>query len=187
MNKNLVIVDYQNDFVSLDGSLSCKEDAIAIESNIANKIEQYKNDNIFVTLDTHLESDWEDDSKSFEGKIYPKHCVMYTEGHELYGNVKTKLQEIKHTKIYKNTFATPKLAKEIIQKNNVNEKITVEFTGVATNICVFQNIILLYNYFVTNGIEFEIIMNRNCVASFDKGLEEISINYLVQTLGITVI
>ncbi len=185
-NKNLVIIDYQNDFVKIDGSLTCGEPAIAIENNIVNKIEEYKKNNIFVTFDTHVEADWQDDSKSCEGKLFPKHCVMNTNGHELYGKVKTTLENIHYTKIYKNTYATAKLAKELIMKNNVNEKIFVEFTGVATNICVFQNIIMLYNHFVTNGIEFEIILNKNCVASFDATLEEQSLNYLVNTLGITV-
>ncbi len=185
MNKNLVIIDYQNDFVKLDGSLTCGEPAIKIENNIVSKIEQYKSENIFVTFDTHKDSEWEEDSVSTEGKIFPKHCVMYTEGHELYGNVGEKLKEVEHTKVYKNTYATPKLVKEIIEKNDVNEKIVVEFCGVATNICVFQTVIFTYNYFVTNGIEFDIIIDKDCVASFDEQLEKSSLDYLVNTLNVT--
>ncbi len=63
-NKNLVIIDYQNDFVALDGGLTCGEPAIAIENNIVNKIQEYKSDNIFVTFDTHIEDNWKEDSET---------------------------------------------------------------------------------------------------------------------------
>ncbi len=185
-NKNLVVIDYQNDFVKLDGSLTCGQSGIDIESDIVSKIKSYKNNNIFVTIDTHYDNNWEEDNKTPEASIYPKHCIMGTEGHKIYGKVNEALENINHTIVYKNTFATDKLAKKIIEKNNCDKKIIVEICGVATSVCVFQNTILLYNYFVTNNIDFQIIIDKSCVACFDAELEKTTLNYLVSTLGVTV-
>ncbi len=185
-NKNLVVIDYQNDFVKLDGALTCGQSAIDIENSIVNKIKSYKDENIFVTLDTHYTTNWDEDRKSPEGEIYPLHCVLNTPGHDLFGQVGDILKDMEHTKIYKNTFATDKLAKKIIEKNNCDSKVIVEICGVATSVCVFQNTILLYNYFVTNNIDFQIIISKNSVACFNAELEKITLNYLVSTLGVKV-
>lgn len=187
IQKNLVIIDYQNDFVAMDGSLTCGEPAINIENNILNLIDEYKKTNIFITYDTHNEKDWEEDSKNNESKIFPMHCVYDTWGHELYGKLNDKLNDIDYTSIYKNSFATEKLAKNIILKNNHEKEILVQFCGVATNVCVFQNIILLYNYFVQNNINFKIIVDKKSVASFDAELEKQSLDYLKNTLNINII
>ncbi len=184
--KNLVIVDYQYDFVAIDGKLTCGESAIAIENNILNLIDEYKNENIFVTLDTHYETDWDENTKTNEANVFPLHCVYETDGHKLYGKVEEKLQGTKYKTIFKNSFASEKLIKNILLANNPNEPIEVEFCGVATNVCVFQNILLTYNYLVQNNVPFKLVLNKNCVASFDEKLENDSIEYLKNVLGVTV-
>lgn len=187
MNKNLVIVDYQYDFVALDGLLTCGQPAIDIEPNILGLIDKFKDDNIFVTYDTHYAKDWDEASLTNEAKIFPMHCVFETKGHELFGGLDDKLSTINHEKIYKNSFATEKLVKKILEKNNPNEEILIEFCGVATNVCVFQNILLVYNYLEQNGIEFKLTVHKNAVASFDETLEQQSLDYLTNTLGVKII
>ncbi|MFV0518948.1 MAG: cysteine hydrolase family protein [Lachnospirales bacterium] len=186
VQKNLVIIDYQYDFVALDGKLTCGQSAIDIEKNILALISEYKNENIFITYDTHNEIDWEDDTKKNEAEIFPCHCIDGSEGFELFGGLNKAIEDISVTKVYKNTFASEKLVKSIIMKNDPNEEILVQFCGVATNVCVFQNVILLYNYFVQNGIKFSILIDKNTVASFDETLEKQALDYLVNTLGVKI-
>lgn len=187
IQKNLVVIDYQNDFVALDGLLTCGESAINIESSILSLVDKYKGENIFVTFDTHYENDFSKEDLSKEAEIYPMHCVFGTPGHDLYGKLKEKMETIEHKKIYKNSFGSEKLAKKILENNDPNEEILVEFCGVSTNVCVMQNVIILHNYFVANNIKFSIIINKNAVASFDdeKGAEALS--YLKDILGVKIV
>ncbi len=187
IQKNLVIVDYQNDFVSIDGILTCGKEAVEIEHNILSLVDRYKDDNIFVTYDTHYETDWNENSKTNEAHVFPMHCVYNTNGHQLYGALADKLKNVPHEDIYKASFATEKLVKSIIMKNDPNEPIIVQFCGVATNVCVFQNVILCYNYFVQNNLNFQIIIEKNSVASFDKVLEKQTLDYLKDNLNVKVI
>lgn len=66
MKKCLIVVDYQNDFVS--GSLGF-EKAKMLELGIANKINSYhvNGDDVIFTLDTH----YDDYMDSYEGKHLP--------------------------------------------------------------------------------------------------------------------
>lgn len=192
VQKNLVIIDYQYDFVALDGLLTCGQPAIDIEDNILKLVNEYRNENIFVTFDTHSNNDWEDGTRSVESKSFPKHCVKNTKGHNLFGKLEDVLKDVNHERIYKNSFGSNKVVESIINKNiiskdDVNKFIEVQFCGVATNVCVFQNILLLYTYFVENNIDFSIIVDKNTVASFDETLEQHSLDYLVNTLGVKVI
>lgn len=185
--KNLVVIDYQNDFVAIDGLLTCGESAINIEQEVLSLVDKYKGENIFVTYDTHYENDFSEDNMSKEAEIYPMHCIFETKGHDLYGKLKDKIETVEHQKIYKNSFGSEKLAKKILEKNDPNEPVLVEFCGVSTNVCVMQNVIILHNYFVANNIKFSIVINKNAVASFDdeKGAEALS--YLKDILGVKII
>ena len=87
MKKCLIVVDYQNDFVS--GSLGF-EKAKTLELGIANKINSYhvNGDDVIFTLDTH----YDDYMDSYEGKHLPvPHCIENTDGHKLYGSVATNI------------------------------------------------------------------------------------------------
>lgn len=187
LQKNLVIVDYQYDFVALDGNLTCGQSAINIENAILSLVDSYKNENIFVTYDTHYETDWNEDQKTAEAKTYPMHCVFQTKGHDLFGGLEEKLKDVKHEKIYKASFATEKLARKIIEKNDPNEPLEIKFCGVSTNVCVMQNVILIYNYLAQNNIDFKIVIDRNTVASFDDELGEQSLNYMRDILGVEIV
>ena len=84
MNKILVVIDYQKDFV--DGTLGFDE-AKLLEIGIYNKVNEYlRNDHrVIFTYDTHLDNYLE----TREGKNLPViHCIDKTEGHELYGDLK---------------------------------------------------------------------------------------------------
>ena len=89
MKKCLIVVDYQNDFVT--GSLGFPE-AAALEDRIAHKIRSYRDsgDEVMFTFDTHNSTYL----MSREGRRLPvPHCIGGTEGHKLYGKVGEAVSE----------------------------------------------------------------------------------------------
>ena len=89
MKKLLLVIDYQNDFVS--GSLGF-EQAVSLEDPICRKIESYlKNgDDIIFTLDTH----GQDYSSTQEGKKLPvPHCLKGSDGWKVYGKAASYLSK----------------------------------------------------------------------------------------------
>ena len=103
MKKLLIVVDFQNDFVS--GSLGF-DGAAVLDEKICAKIDEYKNDEIIYTLDTHYDGYME----TQEGKKLPvPHCIKGSEGHALYGRAGKLLAGKKHFE--KNTFPSLELGK----------------------------------------------------------------------------
>ncbi|HDK7314162.1 TPA: cysteine hydrolase [Clostridium botulinum] len=159
MNKLLVVVDYQYDFV--DGSLGFLK-AKELEDKIYNKVKQYKNNKEFVifTYDTH----YNDYLKTREGKALPvKHCIEGTKGHKLYG----RLQEFKNygDHFMKNTFSIEQNIIKIAKNLDIEE---IELVGVATNICVISNAITFQTIFPNT----KITVDASCCASFNDDLHE---------------
>lgn len=159
MKKCLVVIDYQNDFVS--GSLGF-EKAKELDSEIANLIEKYHNnsDDVVFTLDTH----YDDYMNTIEGKSLPvPHCIKGTIGHNLYGKVSHSVKE-SDLLFEKNTFGSDKLF-EYLKNNRYS---SIELVGVVTNICVISNAVIAK----TAQPETEIIVNKNLVASNDDKLND---------------
>ncbi len=157
MKKCLVIVDYQNDFVS--GSLGFKK-AEDLDDIISEKIKRYRNAGfeIVFTLDTH----GEDYLYTSEGKMLPvKHCIKGTHGHKLFGKTAAAREE-NDCCFEKNTFGSQKLF-EYFKEMRFDE---VEFCGVITNICVIANAVLAK----TALPQAKISVDSNCVASNDDTL-----------------
>lgn len=159
MKKCLVVVDYQNDFVS--GSLGF-EKAKELDSEIANLIEKYHNnsDDVVFTLDTH----YDDYMNTNEGKSLPvPHCIKGKIGHNLYGKVSHSVKE-SDLLFEKNTFGSDKLF-EYLKNNRYS---SIELVGLVTNICVISNAVIAK----TAQPETEIIVNKNLVASNDDKLND---------------
>ena len=162
MNKILVVIDYQKDFV--DGALGFDEAKI-LERGIYNKVNEYlKSDHkVLFTYDTHLENYLE----TREGKNLPVvHCIKGTEGHELYGDLKEFKNRENTIHIEKYGFGLS--PEDIIKLNNelgsfVNE---IEIVGVVTNICVVSNFVMFQSQFREANIK----VDASLCASFDKEL-----------------
>ena len=87
MDKLLIVVDMQNDFI--DGSLGTKE-AENIVDNVVKKIETFEGD-IICTLDTHSD----DYLDTQEGKKLPvEHCIEGTEGWEIDKNLEVENSKV---------------------------------------------------------------------------------------------
>lgn len=149
MKKCLIVVDYQNDFVS--GSLGF-EKAKALELGIANKINSYhvNGDDVIFTLDTH----YDDYMDSYEGKHLPvPHCIENTDGYKLYGSVADCVSG-EDIVFRKTTFGS------------------VELVGVVTNICVVANAVLAK----TALPDADIIVDSTLTASNDERLHNAALD-----------
>lgn len=169
--KVLIIVDYQNDFVN--GSLPCGKAAEQIEPVIIEKIRQYQKELILFTRDTHCNSKYE---KSVEGRLFPLHCEKSTNGWELFGNVQEPKGAVT---IEKDTYGSYELVDFLDKQKNIEQ---IEICGIATNICVLHNVILIYNKFKN----IPIIVDAAACASFDEELHKQALE-LMQGFGINVI
>lgn len=132
MKRLLIVVDFQNDFVS--GSLGF-EKAKDLEDYIVHLIKEYhmNGDEIIYTMDTHTQNYLE----SYEGQKLPiEHCIENTEGWELYGKVKDFLRDCRCFK--KPTFPSLDLAYYLKDK----EYKDITLVGVVSHICVLSNAIM---------------------------------------------
>ncbi len=175
--KVLVVIDYQQDFVT--GSLGFNE-AEKLDSIICEKIVSYKDHQVFYTLDTHDEEYLE----SLEGESLPiEHCIKGTKGHEVYGKTKRCLDEVRAQPLEKRSFGIhPQELHEQCFDFYEDELESIELVGVVTNICVISNAIVLRTMYP----EVKIIVDSNATASPDRELHEKALDVL-EGLHITVI
>ncbi len=173
MKKCLIVVDYQNDFVS--GALGFPE-AIALERNIVDKIQTYRNngDDVMFTFDTHTPQYL----LSREGRHLPvPHCIGGTQGHKLYGAVAENCDQEDWCFI-KYTFGSDALY-DFLKQHRYE---SIELVGVVTNICVISNAILAK----TAQPETDIIVDESCVASNDAELNQKALD-VMESLQIEII
>lgn len=188
MNKKkvLVVVDYQNDFVT--GTLGF-EKAICLDSRIAKKAEEYINDPdgiVIVTFDSH-------DGrylKTLEGKKLPvEHCIINTEGHKLYGETGKLVRRycdkctpyigeydkcvLKTNKenlylVTKDTFGSLELGELLKELNTTYGIAEIRFGGIVTNMCVISNVVISK----AACPSVEITVDEEIVDSFNDDLHE---------------
>lgn len=159
MQKCLIVVDYQVDFVT--GSLGFPA-AVTLDAAISEKIAQYRkrDDEILFTLDTHEENYL----NTREGRMLPiSHCINGTEGHVLYGNVGKMLSRC-DKRFFKNTFGSGDLYEYL--KNTPFA--SIELAGIVSNICVLSNAVLAR----TAQPETPVIVDAACVAGQDRALHQ---------------
>ena len=143
-----------------------------LENGISAKINEYKNDEIIYTLDTH----YENYSQTQEGRKLPvPHCIKGSNGHELYGNIRFLLRDRKYFE--KNTFPSLELGK-YLEKNSYD---SIELCGLVSNICVLSNAIIAK----AACPEAEIIIDSSLTASSDNDLHQKAID-IMRGLQITV-
>jgi len=165
MKKCLIVVDYQNDFVT--GALGYPESA-ALERGIAEKIKQYRDggDDVVFTFDTH----YDDYLDTQEGRKLPvAHCLHGTEGHDLYG-APAMLALDTDRKFLKNTFGSGELYAYLKQEPYES----IELVGVVSNICVISNAVLAK----TAQPETPIIVDASCTASNDSYLHQAALDVM---------
>lgn len=165
MKKLLIVVDYQNDFVS--GSLGFPQ-AQLLESALVPKIREYhrRGDEVLFTLDTHDASYLH----SQEGKYLPVvHTVRESWGWRLAGAVGT-LRSPQDVCLEKPCFGAPALFDYL--RGRAYE--SVELCGVVSNICVLSNAVIVK----TALPETPVLVDARCVAGPDHALHEKALDVL---------
>jgi nicotinamidase-related amidase len=166
MQRCLIVVDYQNDFVS--GSLGFPG-AEKLDSIIAEKIKKYRarNDAVMFTFDTHKA----DYLKTQEGRnLAVPHCIEGTDGHKLYGETGKQLQADDKC-FYKPTFGSGDLY-EYLKKTPFER---IEIVGLISNICVLSNVVLAK----TAQPETPIIVDADATLSHDPKLHQETLDILI--------
>ena len=133
MQKILIVVDMQNDFI--DGALGTAE-AVAIVGKVKAKIEGFDG-KVFFTRDTHFA----DYLTTREGKNLPvEHCIKDSYGWQ----IRKELDVLrKNQAIDKPAFGSAELG-EILKAENGSEEIeSITLIGLCTDICVISNAMLI--------------------------------------------
>jgi len=142
VNKMLVIIDMQNDFIT--GPLGTPE-AQAIVPKIVDYINKNEFTHVYATRDTHFD----DYSYTQEGKKLPvPHCMDGTEGHKLNDEIRKAMNDnnAHRADICKYTFGSIELAQVIRIYYEHELFTTVYLCGVCTDICVISNALLIKAY-----------------------------------------
>ncbi len=133
MKKALVVVDFQNDFVT--GSLGFDK-AVLLRPSIASKIEKalLEGVDVIFTMDTHNE----DYLETLEGRRLPvKHCIKDSWGWLLDDSI--SIYKDKAVKVIeKPAFGSPELGAFLKEKDYEE----VELCGLVTSICVLSNAVI---------------------------------------------
>jgi len=150
MQKLLVVVDMQNDFI--DGALGTKE-AVAIVPNVKAKIENFDGTVLF-TRDTH----GHEYMSTQEGQNLPvPHCIKGTEGWE----IRAELEALRKTEaIDKVTFGSSELPSKLVAMNEVDPIESITFVGLCTDICVISNVMVTKAFLP----EVPVIVDAACCA-----------------------
>lgn len=166
MDKILIVVDYQNDFV--DGALGF-DGAAALDSGIAARVRSYGRGRVFFTRDTHSA----DYLATREGKNLPvAHCIEGTRGWEIFGETAAALEEVGAVGFNKRSFGldiTPEIAAKLPE--SVGE---IELCGLVSGICVISNAVI----FQTRYPEATVTVDARLTAAPDPILHEKTLDVL---------
>lgn len=170
MEKILVVVDMQNDFI--DGSLG-SEQAKSIVGRVAEKIRNFDGE-VYVTFDTH----YENYPETSEGKKLPvSHCIENTYGWKLNNDIRNAVAPKDYVLIKKNTFGSTDLADHIKMKYG-DKELQVEMVGVCTDICVIANAIMIKTFIP----ECEITVDSSCCAGVTPESHEAALKVMKSCL-----
>ena len=173
MNRLLIVVDYQKDFV--DGALGFPG-AETLAGPIAARMADYRanGDDVIFTFDTHG-PDYRDTQ---EGRKLPvAHCIRDTDGWELYGAVAEAARE-EDEFFCKATFPSLELGQYLEEC----EYAQVELCGLVSHICVLSNAVIAKAALP----EAEIVVDAGLTASYDPVLHEKALDVL-EGLQVTVL
>jgi nicotinamidase-related amidase len=153
MEKILVVVDMQNDFI--DGSLGTEEARNIVEP-VCEKIIEFGGQ-IFVTQDTHSDNYLE----TLEGRHLPvEHCIANTEGWLINSFIRNALKSKNYAFIEKEIFGSMKLVDQIARILDKGVKGSIEIVGLCSDICVVSNALMLRSAFPNT----EITVDASCCA-----------------------
>ena len=146
LNKYLIVVDCQNDFIY--GSLGSLSARMAV-SKMKKKVDEYQSSGtVIFTQDTH----GEDYLNTSEGKNLPvPHCIAGTEGWEIIPELTVAPW---NERVCKHTFGV------LNCESFIQNPSSIEIIGVCTDICVISNALILKARYP----EIPIVVDASCCA-----------------------
>ena len=168
----LIVVDMLNDFVSEDGALYVGDTVKKVIPQIQKKIAKYREENspIIYICDWH-----EKDDPEFQ--MFPPHAVKDTRGAEVHKDLRPTANDVVMKKRrYSGFFGTE--LDSILRDMGAKR---IELCGVCTNICV------MYTAADARNREYEVIVDRKCVDSFDRAAHEHALKEMERVLGVKII
>lgn len=181
MKKALIIIDYVNDFIDTNGSLSCGAAGQSLDLVIASQIKTFKDqqDFIVVASDAHNPNDVYNPEHDF----FPPHCLIGTKGADLYGKTSEAISTVPTNQLiilpklrYSAFAGTPLDLK--LRERSIKE---IFLVGVCTDICVLHTAIDAYNL----GYKINIISGG--VGSFNSPGHDFSLLHFKNVLGANII
>ncbi|MBM6937993.1 cysteine hydrolase [Pseudoflavonifractor phocaeensis] len=166
MKQLLLVVDYQRDFV--DGALGFAG-AEALDGPIARRIARARDEgwDVAFTLDTHNDNYLD----TQEGRKLPvSHCILNSDGWQLYGQTGQALRRETDMVICKPTFPSLWLGNWLKQQGYD----AVELCGLVSHICVLSNAVMVKAALP----EAEITVDAALTASYDPVLHEKALDVL---------
>ena len=165
MDKILIVVDMQNDFI--DGALGTPE-AQDIVPEVWEKIKNWDSPHILYTMDTHIREFY---VGSVEGEKVPPHCEMGSEGWKINSYIWNALIEFgleragNHIeKIEKDTFTGFEIPLCIDFDIAPENPFKIEIVGLCTDICVISNALFLRSAYPMA----KIVVDAACCAGTTK-------------------
>ncbi|KRM80354.1 pyrazinamidase nicotinamidase [Fructilactobacillus sanfranciscensis DSM 20451] len=178
----LLIIDYTNDFVADDGTLTLGKPAQACEPKILELANQFYAADQFVILPTDVHR--KGDQYHPETKLFPPHNQRNTWGRELFGELKPWYQEHQKNenvwlmdKTRYSSFVGTDLDLRLRERNVK----TLHLVGVSSDICVLHTTISAYN------LGYHVIIHENSVASFTDANQAFALNHMKTALGAEIV
>lgn len=178
MKKALLNIDYTNDFVAEDGTLTCGKPGQVLEDYIVQLTKEFheQGDYIAFLIDLHFEND----THHPESELFPPHNIAGTEGRNLYGQLETLYQEIKddaNVEYFDKTRYSAFTGTNLELQLRARKIEELHIVGVCTDICVLHTAVDAYN----KG--FKIVVHEQGVASFNQAGHEWALGHFTDTLG----
>ncbi|AHN26966.1 Nicotinamidase [Gilliamella apicola] len=180
--KALISIDYTNDFIADDGTLTTGLAGQQIESEMLKITESFIKNNQFIVLaiDAHDPTD----EYHPENALFPPHNIVGTVGQQLFGDLHQLYQKNKNsTNIYwinkrhYSAFCGTDLDLRL-RERHITE---IHLIGVCTDICILHTAVDAYN------LGYKIVIHQNAVASFDPIGHQWALKHFQNTLGATLI
>lgn len=137
MNKVLLVIDMQNDFV---GGVLGSAEARSITGSVEALVQEYKKQGfpVLFTMDTHQEGDYGSAPSSVEAQRIPPHCIAGTEGWQIIGLLRPYAENFI---IEKPSFMSLSLQEQLGKMDD--HPLAIGLCGVCTDICVVSNALYL--------------------------------------------
>ena len=161
----IVIVDMLNGFLQPGNPLYCGDGARAIIPNVVSLLSSKPDAARIFVCDSHTKSDP-------EFAMFPPHCIEGTDEARVVSELEAFPGRIVRKRTFDGFFGTD-LA-DILEELAPDK---VHAVGVCTDICV------LYTVAGLRLRGYEVIVPRNCVASFDKDSHKWALRHFADVLG----